>query len=342
MGSFTIFGAGAIGGIVGAALAEAGHEITFVDANSAHVDAINRDGLRVTGHREVVVRAEAFLPHDLPGPLGAVLLAVKSPHTDGALSEISGRLLETGYVVSLQNGLEEYKIAQAVGPSRTVGAFLTFGGHYKAPGHIVFGGPGTFRIGELDGVATDRIRMLQSVLSAVQPVEITDNIFGFLWSKMALGAIYFATATTDTDVTELYANARIRDVLGRLAGEVVAVGEAQGVRFETFDGFDPTVFRPGSPVDTTRLAKSWEGQVAYWNRHDVKRTGIWRDLAIHKRRTEVDRLVGAVIDVADQRSIPVPGVKRLVALVHAIEDGKLAQDTANLDTLGEALGPPEP
>ena len=39
----------------------------------------------------------------------------------------------------------------------------------------------------------------------MQPVEVTDNIFGFLWGKMALGAIYFATATTDSDVTDLYA-----------------------------------------------------------------------------------------------------------------------------------------
>jgi 2-dehydropantoate 2-reductase len=338
MTEFTIVGAGAIGGIVGAALVDAGHSIAFVDTNADHVAAIRERGLRLSGFREAAVTCPAFLPQDVPHPLNRVLLAVKSPHTEKALGTIAPRLGDSGYVVSLQNGLEEYKIAKAVGTKRTIGAFLTFGGHYKEPGHVVYGGPGTFKIGELDGSRTARIVELRSILSALQPVDITDNIFGYLWAKMALGAIYFATAITDQDVTALYADPRLRTILGRLAGEVVAVGEAQGVRFEAFDGFDPTAFRPGAPWNEAAVAASWDGQVRYWNRHEGKRTGVWRDLAIHKRKTEVDRLVGAVIDVADEREIPVPGVRRLVDLVHEIENGKRGQSVANLDLIAAAVG----
>src|SRR4029453_7764302 len=165
-----------------------------------------------------------------------------------------------------------------IGAERTVGAFLTFGGHYKAPGEVVFGGPGAFRIGEIDGATTARIQALQQAFSALQPVEVTDNIFGFLWSKIALGAIYFATATTDSDVTDLYSIARWRDLFGKLAGEVVAVADARNVRLETFDGFEPTVFRPGAMPDAAAIAAAWEGQNRYWNAHENKRTGIWRDL----------------------------------------------------------------
>ena len=75
----------------------------------------------------------------------------------------------------------------------------------------------------------------------------------------------------------------------------------------------------------------------YWNRHEGKRTGVWRDLAIHKRKTEVDRLVGAVLDIADERGIPVPGVRRLVVVVHEIEIGRRAQSLTNLDELGAVL-----
>ncbi len=337
MADFTIVGAGAIGGIVGAALAETGHLITFVDVTSDHVAAIRERGLRLSGFRETLVRCPAFLPKEVPGPLNRVLLAVKSPHTETALATIAPRLSEDGYVVSLQNGLEEYKIAKAVGAKRTLGAFLTFGGHYKEPGHVVYGGTGTFKIGELDGSRTARIEELRSILSALQPVDVTDNIFVYLWAKMALGAVYFATAITDRDVTDLYADERLRTIFGHLAGEVVSVGEAQGVRFEAFDGFDPTAFRPGAPWDEAAVAASWDGQVRYWNRHEGKRTGVWRDLAIHKRKTEVDRLVGAVIDVANERGIPVPGVRRLVDLVHEIEDGKRSQAVANLDEIAAAV-----
>jgi 2-dehydropantoate 2-reductase len=337
MVDFTIVGAGAIGGIIGAALAEQGHFITFVDANAAHVAAIRKGGLRLSGFREMTVQCPALLPEEVSQPLGRVLLAVKSPHTDQALATVAPRLAADGYVVSLQNGLEEYKISRAVGEGRTIGAFLTFGGHYKDPGEVVYGGPGTFKIGELDGSLSPRISELRRILSVLQPVEVTDNIFGFLWAKMALGAVYFATAVTDADVTDLYADPGFRTVLGRLAGEVVAVAEAQGVRVEAFDGFDPKAFRLGAPRDEAAVAASWEGQVRYWNRHQGKRTGVWRDLAIHKRKTEVDRLVGAVLDVAEEHRIPVPGVRRLVVLVHEIENGHRGQSLANLHELGAVL-----
>ena len=174
----------------------------------------------------------------------------------------------------------------------------------------MFGGPGAFRIGEIDGTTTPRIVALQQAFSAVQPVAVTDNIFGFLWSKIALGAIYFATATTDSDVTDLYAEARYRTLFGRLAGEVVAAADASGVRLETFDGFDPTVFGPSATPDQAAIAATWDGQNRYWNSHESKRTGVWRDLAIHKRRTEIDRQIGPVIEIGRERGVATPGLSR--------------------------------
>jgi 2-dehydropantoate 2-reductase len=328
MSEFVIVGAGAIGAIVGSALAGAGHAVRFIEANRAHVEAVRAGGLRLSGYREARLDVPIATPEQADWPLRQVLLAVKSPHTLEALRPIANRLAPDGFVVSLQNGLEEYRIADLVGAHRTVGAFLTFGGHYKAPGEIVFGGLGAFRIGEIDGATTPRILALRQAFSALQPVEVTDNIFGFLWSKIALGAIYFATAVTDCDVTDLYAVARHRALFARLAGEVVAVADAKDVRLEIFDGFDPAVFRPGG--DAAAIAATWDGQNRYWNRHDNKRTGIWRDLAIHRRRTEVDRLIGPVIEIGRERGIATPGLSRLVAIVKEIENGARPLDLRNL------------
>src|SRR5215211_6276842 len=105
MAQFTIIGAGAIGSIVGAALAETGHSITFVDVNADHIAAIREGGLRLSGFRDTIVRSPAYLPGELKQPLDRVLLAVKSPHTGKALESIAPLLADDGYVVSLQNGL---------------------------------------------------------------------------------------------------------------------------------------------------------------------------------------------------------------------------------------------
>src|SRR5882724_11663505 len=109
---FTIVGAGAIGAIVGVHLMRAGHGVAYVEANRAHVAAIRESGLRLTGALDAIVRPQVMLPEEA-GPLRQVLLAVKSRHTEEALGTIVPLLAPDGYVVSLQNGLEEYKIARA-------------------------------------------------------------------------------------------------------------------------------------------------------------------------------------------------------------------------------------
>lgn len=334
--SFTIVGAGAIGGIVGAHLIEAGHQVSFVEVNPQHVAAVRTNGLRISGARELTVHPPISTPAEVRGPLERVLLAVKSRHTEEALEFIAPALAPDSYVLSLQNGLEEYKIARAVGQKRTLGAFLTFGGHYREPGEVVYGGQGTFRIGELDGHDSERLHTLQRSLSALQEVEISDNIFGYLWAKMALGAVYFATALVSADVPDILEQERYRELFANLAAEVVAVAEAAGVTPESFDGFDPKVFRFGSPRDPTKVQAAWDAQRAYWNSHVQRRTGVWRDLAIHQRKTEVDELVGAVVRNGEAHGVEVPRVRTVVELVHQVENGERELGWDNLDALCEA------
>lgn len=335
MGSYTIVGAGAIGAIVGVQLIHAGHNVDFIEANAEHVEAIRARGLRLTGALEAVVHPRVALPAEASGPLRQVLLAVKSRHTDEAMRTIAPLLRNDGYVVSLQNGLEEYKIARAVGRERTIGAFLTFGGHYREPGLVVYGGPGSFRLGELNGETTVRLTALCDTLAVFHPVEITANIFGYLWAKMALGAIYTATALVSADVIEQYAHKKYRALFGLLCAEVVAVAEAAEVKCETFDGFDPRVFRFGAPANEAAVAASWDGQRTYWRQHGTgaQRTGIWRDLAVHHRKTEIDELLGAVRRIARERGVAVPRLDELTRLVHEIEDGKRELGWRNLDDL---------
>lgn len=331
--SFTIFGAGAIGGIVGVHLLEAGYDVTFVEANEAHVEAIRENGLKLSGTRECTVHPKILTPSEVRAPVERVLLAVKSRHTEDALRVIAPALAPNGYVLSLQNGLEEYKIARAVGEERTLGAFLTFGGHYLQPGEVVYGGPGTFRIGELDGQRTERIEQLRDALATLQEVEITDNIFGYLWAKMALGAIYFATALVNEDVPDLLEQQRYTALFANIAAEVVAVAEAAGVHVESFDGFDPKVFRFGSPRDPEEIRTAWEAQKAYWDGHVQRRTGVWRDLAVHRRKTEVDELIGAIVRTAERRGQRVPRVEAVVRLVQEVERGQRELGAHNLEDL---------
>src|SRR5215210_2912445 len=85
----TIYGSGAIGGIVGACMAKAGENVLFVDKAADHVKAMNETGLRISGTKTLQVPARAVVPEDLKGPLGLVFLAVKSQDTVAALETLA-------------------------------------------------------------------------------------------------------------------------------------------------------------------------------------------------------------------------------------------------------------
>ncbi|HUS56014.1 MAG TPA: 2-dehydropantoate 2-reductase N-terminal domain-containing protein, partial [Thermohalobaculum sp.] len=186
-----IWGAGAIGGTLGAAFLRAGHGVVFVDNVPAHVDAINNTGLRIAGPIfEDTLRAPAFLPQDVTGQFDTIFLCVKALHTDAAAQALAPHLAPDGVVVSAQNGLNETAIARVVGAPRTIGCFVNFGADYLEPGVVHYSGHGAVVVGELDGRDSDRIRALHNLMLQFDAnAVLTPNIWGYLWGKLIYGAL---------------------------------------------------------------------------------------------------------------------------------------------------------
>jgi len=332
-----VWGAGAIGGTVGAHLARAGHEVLFIDRAADHVAAINRAGLAITGPIvEFRIKAHAVTPAELQGPLEKVLLCVKAQDTRAAAEQIRPHLAGDGYVVSLQNGLNELAIAQTVGVARTIGAFINFGADYMEPGVVHYGGRGTVVVGEIDGTIKPRTEELHALLLQFDDrAKLTTNVWGFLWSKLAYGALLFATALTNESIADCFATSRYRSIFIALAREVAAVALADGVKLEPFDGFDPRAFMAGASL--AQAMRSIDDLVAFNRRSAKTHSGIWRDLAVRKRRTEGDAQLGQIVRVAAERGVGAPITTRLLALIKSIEDGQAAMGTPLLDALSDTL-----
>lgn len=319
-----MWGAGAIGGTLGAFLARAGHDITLVDAATDHVDAINANGLRITGPiTEFTVRLTARPPDRLTGSWDTIILATKAHHTAAAARALLPHLTPLGCVISAQNGLNELTIAEIVGESRTVGAFVNFGADYMEPGTIMYGGRGTVMVGEAFGE-----RRISSRVSAIRDAwrdfderaSATDNIWGYLWGKEAYGAMLFATALTNDSIADCLARPEHRPLYIALAREILAVAAARGVRPEAFDGFDPAAYLPDAPAGAAKA--SLDSLVAHNRKSAKTHTGIWRDLAVRKRPTEVDAQLGIVVSLGVAAGVPVPLTARLVELIHEVERGE--------------------
>jgi 2-dehydropantoate 2-reductase len=334
-----IWGAGAIGGTLGAYLARAGHDITFVDVADDHVAEINRSGLRITGPiDEFTARVPAFAPNAVSGEWETIILATKAHHTEPATRALRPHLAPDGCVVSAQNGLNEIAIAGIVGPERTVGSFVNFGADYLEPGIIHYGGRGAVVVGEIDGRVTARATAIRDAWRDFdERAIVTPNVWGYLWGKEAYGAMLFATALTNDSIADALANLAYRDLYIALAQEILAVATARGVTPEAFDGFDPRAYLPDAPAGAA--ARSLDDLVTHNRRSAKTHSGIWRDLAVRKRPTEVDAQLGIVVSLAQERGMTAPITARLVELIHDIERGVRPQSLETLDVLASLAAP---
>ena len=260
--------------------------------------AINERGLTITGPAEnFTAQVPAVSPADLPQRLdGPVLLAVKAHHTAAAASTLAGRLHGDGYVVSLQNGLNAGLLTGLLGADRVVEAFVNYGADVIEPGVVLRGNRGTFVVGEIDGSITDRVRALAADIA---DASVTGNVLGYLWAKQAYGAMLFATAVSDLPIFEVLADPSFQIMLTELARQVLAQAPVIPM---AFDGFDPA-----------DLAGSL-GRLAQFNRRSAKtHSGVYRDLAVRHRPTEVEAILGPLTG---------PLVRRVAELVTAIERGQ--------------------
>lgn len=334
----TIVGAGAIGGTVGAFLTAAGYDVTLVDVIPEHVRAMNQRGLRITGVRgDQTFPVNAILASDLHGPLGVTFLCVKGHFTESAMQQIGPLLAPSGYVLSLQNGLNEEIIARHIGPERTVGAFVHFGADYLEPGLIQLGNQQTIHPGELDGSVTPRLRDLSVALSHVMPVEITTNIWGYLWGKLVYGAMAFAVSTIDAPVHAVIEHPLGRRICTSASAEAYAVATSQAGQLERIGEFNPNAFAPGGDFEARSSAALDE--LADAMRASIKQhMGIWRDLKIKKRKTEVDMQTAVIVAKGEQLSIATPVNTAVLTVIRQIEDGARGMDWANLDDIAEMAG----
>ena len=304
-----IIGGGAIGGTLGAHLVRAGHDVLLCDADAAHVAAIREHGLRIEGPvDEFTVQIPAVTPDELPDRIERAIVAVKSLHTRSAADLLRDRLAPEGYVLTVQNGLTADTLVEAVGRERVISSFVNFGADLMSPGVIMQGNVATFRVGELDGgTITPRVRELAELLPYAEP---TDNVLGYLWGKEAYGAMLWAGAVSDLSIAETLERPEYRPVMIAIAQEVLAQAPA---RVESFDGFVPDDLE-GS---LDRLAE--------FNRRSAKtHSGIYRDLAVRKRKTEIDEML---------RDVSGPIFDKVAELIHDIEEGRRVNEAANLDEL---------
>ncbi|HEY0191539.1 MAG TPA: 2-dehydropantoate 2-reductase [Kofleriaceae bacterium] len=338
-----VFGAGAVGGIVGGLLTKAGRDVTLIDQWPAHVEKMRADGLRVTGtlgeHR---VRVRALHLHEaqsIEQPFDVVIIAVKSYDTDWMTQLAATYLAPGGYAVDFQNGINDERVAAIVGRERTLGCVVHMLAGMYEPGHVMRTDRGAmaYKVGELDGAQTGRVRAFVDLLNVVAPTAVTTNLFGDRWSKLAVNCMANALAgISGLGSADVRAQPGPRRIAIRLAAEAIVVGRAYGHEIGPLHGMPAQKFVDAA-ADRGREALEAE-MVERVQVLTGGRPSMLQDI-LRMRRTEIDFLNGHVSRAGAARGINTPFNDAIAAIVRAPGVGKLVPDPRNLGPLVALLPP---
>ena len=298
-----VVGAGAMGCIFGAALAEAGVDVILLDVVRPLVDRINDAGVGVV--RDGPERSVRVTATDDPSSIGrvdAAIVFVKCYHTASAAELMRPLIDDESVVASLQNGWgNEAVLAEAFGPERVIAGVTYHSGTTLAPGRVSHNAPGPTVIGPYEGTSLDRCRPLEHALVAAKfDVTVTADVRTEVWKKLVFNAAGLAAgALTGLDPHGTAAHPPLRELVLDLAREAVAVAQAAGYAIDADERVDvlSSAFERSAPGTKGSMRQDLEAG----------------------RRTEIDVVNGAVVREAEAHGIDAPLSRAMVALVTGYE-----------------------
>jgi len=309
-----ILGAGSLGSAIGGMLAADGCEVTLVNRNQAHVDAINRNGLvLLTPEGEDAVPVHAARTCVGLAPADLVVVLVKSFHTRAAIESAADVIGPKTVVMSLQNGLgHEDILSEVVGRARVIAGKTYAGGMLTEPGYVITRTVGKETIiGELDGSVSERVKHIAEVFNHARiPTIVSDNIIGMMWDKLLINVATGALgAITGLPYGELYQISELEACAIGAVVEAMAVAQASNIKLSIKNPRDAwTKAGAGLPAEfKVSMLQSLEKGSA----------------------TEVDYINGSIVRAGKRLRIPTPINETLVACVKGVERRMLSGANVN-------------
>lgn len=296
-----VVGAGAMGSLFGALLAESGEDIRLYDIWEEHVKAINEKGLGIELDDKIrLVSVNATTDKGQIGKTDLAIIFVKSTQTGDAARIASELVGNNGFVLTLQNGMGNADIiGESIDPGRIIAGTTSHGATMLRPGSIRHAGTGPTVIGMWSGIQKTGIRKIADVFNKAGIItETVDDVRNVIWAKLLVNVgINAITALTGIKNGRILDFSATKELSRAAVKEAIEVAGAQGVKVA-----DSTVEHVFQVAEATSANRSSMGQ-------DVD----------NKRQTEISAINGAVVREAEKLGINVPVNQTLTALVETLQ-----------------------
>ncbi|MEI7703723.1 MAG: 2-dehydropantoate 2-reductase [Deltaproteobacteria bacterium] len=320
-----VLGAGALGGLIGARLAEGGQDVTLLEANVARARLLASEGLYLseadTGERQV--RLQVVTGVDGLEPMDLVFVAVKSYQTEGAVRAALPVIGEKTWILSTQNGVGNIERIRKVVDTNRILTGITFHSiQHTGPNRMRYRtGIKPIQMSPVDGVITPEVRAIGDVFNAAGlKAEVVSRVDDVVWQKLAHNSVVNpVSALTGMSCSELLEDEDIQALMRALALEIADVMKARGTALE--DEADPY-----APIVRSQKALA------------KNRPSMWQDL-VRGFRTEVDAMNGGIVDEAARLGMKAPLNWAILQLVHSRERQALQRQEKSAETLSQARAP---
>ena len=328
-----IYGAGAMGTVLGAHLARAGAQVELITRNAAHVEALNAHGAHITGTVDFVQPVTALTPDKMAGKYGVIFLMTKQRENAKTAEFLLPYLADGGVICTLQNGLPEDSVAAIIGKDRTLGCALSWGATFVKAGEVkLTSSPDklTFALGSTFG-DNPALLVVQGILQLMGKVEIVENFIGARFAKLAVNSAFSSlSALSGLTFGEVAKNKTTRPLALALLREAFTVAEAAGIKIEPIQGHDIVKIYGRRGALGKKLAYMLL-PLAMKSHKDIV-SGMFYDLQAG-RKCDMDFINGAVASLGFKHGAKTPLNDKVLALCKQVEDGALKQGPDILKSL---------
>lgn len=325
-----IYGAGAMGTVLGAYISRAGIPIDLVSRNHEHIRALQTGGAHITGSVDFTVPVNACLPQDMTGRYDVIFLMTKQRENARTVCFLKDYLADGGVICTTQNGLPELSVAQVVGREHCIGCAISWGATFVGSGTArLTSSPDrlTFALGSPFG-ANDKVSLAVPFLQCMGEVSVEQNFAGARWAKLIVNSAFSSlSAVTGLTFGKVATGLRSRAVAQVLLKEAMDAALASGVTPAKIQGHD--IVKLLNYKHLFKRALSYALLPVAMSKHKNLVSGMYYDLS-NGKPCDIDFISGAVLRTAEENGVDAPYTRKVVEIAHEIERGERAISRDNL------------
>lgn len=341
--NIAIYGAGAMGTVLGAFLTIGGEAVDLISRNSAHIEALKTKGATVKCVADGVEKTtpvSALLPEEMSKGYDVIFLMTKQSKNAETVEFLQDYLTSGGIICTTQNGLPEESVASVIGTDKTYGAAVSFGANFLGGGAVELTSSlaamsmlcgGYHNDNSKNGLLAEILQKAGAVSGNPDFVKTTDNLQGARWSKLAINSAFSTLSTvTGWNFGQVAKGRKTKRLAVAILREAIAVANASGITLAPMQGRDMAKVFGGKGFFKTQIIYAL--LPVAMKKHALLYSGMLKDVESGKK-CDVDFVCGALVKAGKAVGVETPVAESVVELVHGIENGLYEITPQNADFL---------